>query len=170
MLSDRLNPKCELMLLTKLPPAHEGFEILAFPSNDFGNMEPGSNKKILEFARFKYKATFPIFAKVGGSLALETFRMSFFGDINSQFWSSIISQRACTIWMKLSYIIFLDIGLHIHQKSRHASIQPGFRVLSSWKFFQHATLCWCMLCDRLRWWGPTKRLYTSFSRLPKVVF
>lgn len=90
MLSDRLNPTCEIMLLTKFPLAHEGLEILAFPSNDFGNMEPGSNKEILEFARYKYKATFPIFAKVGGSLALETFRMSLFGDINSQFWSPIV--------------------------------------------------------------------------------
>lgn len=73
-----------LILLTKFPPAHEGLEILAFPSNDFGNMEPGSNKEILEFARSKYKATFPIFAKVG-SLACKTFRMSLFGDTNNQF-------------------------------------------------------------------------------------
>ena len=88
----RLKSTCDLTLSTKFPLAHEGLEILAFPSNDFGNMEPGSNKEILEFARSKYKATFPIFAKVG-SLALETFRVSLFGDIDNQFWSPIVQKE-----------------------------------------------------------------------------
>eukprot|EP00475_Leptophrys_vorax_P008418 TRINITY_DN1544_c0_g1_i1.p1 TRINITY_DN1544_c0_g1~~TRINITY_DN1544_c0_g1_i1.p1 ORF type:complete len:273 (-),score=34.10 TRINITY_DN1544_c0_g1_i1:178-888(-) len=41
-----------------------GFEVLAFPSNQFGAQEPGSNDKIKEFACSRYKATFPMFAKV----------------------------------------------------------------------------------------------------------
>ena len=43
---------------------HVGLEILAFPSNQFGAQEPGSNEQIKEFACSRYKATFPLFDKV----------------------------------------------------------------------------------------------------------
>jgi len=42
----------------------KGFEILAFPSNDFGGQEPGSNEEIKKFCELKYKTTFPLFAKI----------------------------------------------------------------------------------------------------------
>ena len=40
-----------------------GFTVLAFPSNQFGQQEPGTNQQILSFARDRYGAVFPIFAK-----------------------------------------------------------------------------------------------------------
>lgn len=42
----------------------KGLEILAFPSNDFGGQEPGSNEEIKKFCELKYKTTFPLFGKV----------------------------------------------------------------------------------------------------------
>lgn len=42
----------------------KGFEILAFPSNDFGGQEPGTNEEIKFFCSSKYDVTFPLFAKV----------------------------------------------------------------------------------------------------------
>jgi glutathione peroxidase len=42
----------------------QGFEILAFPSNDFGGQEPGSEKEIKEFCSTNYKVTFPLFSKI----------------------------------------------------------------------------------------------------------
>jgi len=42
----------------------KGFEILAFPCNQFGGQEPGSNAQIKDFACSRYKASFPMFAKV----------------------------------------------------------------------------------------------------------
>ncbi|XVE53520.1 hypothetical protein DITRI_Ditri03aG0009700 [Diplodiscus trichospermus] len=42
----------------------QGFEILAFPCNQFGGQEPGSNPEIKQFACTKFKAEFPIFDKV----------------------------------------------------------------------------------------------------------
>ncbi|KAM3688155.1 hypothetical protein ACB098_10G132000 [Castanea mollissima] len=42
----------------------QGLEILAFPCNQFGAQEPGSNEQILEFACTRFKAEFPIFDKV----------------------------------------------------------------------------------------------------------
>ncbi|KAL1809074.1 hypothetical protein ACET3Z_026064 [Daucus carota] len=42
----------------------QGFEILAFPCNQFGFQEPGSNSEIKQFACTRFKADFPIFDKV----------------------------------------------------------------------------------------------------------
>jgi glutathione peroxidase len=38
--------------------------VLAFPCNQFGAQEPGSNEEVLEFAQSNYDATFPMFAKI----------------------------------------------------------------------------------------------------------
>ncbi|KAK4747077.1 hypothetical protein SAY87_026114 [Trapa incisa] len=43
---------------------NQGFEILAFPCNQFGGQEPGSNPEIKQFACTRFKAEFPIFDKV----------------------------------------------------------------------------------------------------------
>lgn len=42
----------------------QGFEILAFPCNDFGGQEPGSNEEIRTFCETKFNVTFPLFDKV----------------------------------------------------------------------------------------------------------
>jgi len=41
----------------------KGFVVLGFPSNDFGNQEPGSNKEIADFCENTYGVKFPMFAK-----------------------------------------------------------------------------------------------------------
>jgi glutathione peroxidase len=41
-----------------------GFEVLAFPANNFMNQEPGSNTEIRQFCSKKYGTTFPLFAKL----------------------------------------------------------------------------------------------------------
>lgn len=42
----------------------QGFEVLGFPSNDFGEQEPGTNEEIKEFCSVNYNITFPLFDKV----------------------------------------------------------------------------------------------------------
>ncbi|KAF3335672.1 phospholipid hydroperoxide glutathione peroxidase [Carex littledalei] len=42
----------------------KGVEVLAFPCNQFGGQEPGSNEQIQEFACTRFKAEYPIFKKV----------------------------------------------------------------------------------------------------------
>ncbi|XP_022928872.1 probable phospholipid hydroperoxide glutathione peroxidase [Cucurbita moschata] len=42
----------------------QGFEILAFPCNQFGSQEPGTNEEIVQFACTRFKAEYPIFNKV----------------------------------------------------------------------------------------------------------
>jgi glutathione peroxidase len=40
------------------------FNVLGFPSNDFGGQEPGSAQEIATFCRLTYDVTFPMFEKV----------------------------------------------------------------------------------------------------------
>ena len=42
----------------------KGFEILAFPCNDFGHQEPGTNEEIQNFCKSKYDVTFKLFDKI----------------------------------------------------------------------------------------------------------
>jgi len=42
----------------------KGFEILAFPCNDFGGQEPGTNEEIKTFCSSKYNVTFKLFDKI----------------------------------------------------------------------------------------------------------
>ncbi len=42
----------------------KGFEILAFPCNDFGLQEPGSNEEIKSFCSINYNVTFQLFDKI----------------------------------------------------------------------------------------------------------
>lgn len=41
-----------------------GFNVLGFPSNDFGEQEPGTAQEIATFCRLTYDVTFPMFQKV----------------------------------------------------------------------------------------------------------
>jgi glutathione peroxidase len=42
----------------------QGLEVLAFPANEFGKQEPGTNEQIKEFCSTKYKVSFPLFSKI----------------------------------------------------------------------------------------------------------
>lgn len=42
----------------------KGFEILAFPCNDFGGQEPGTNEEIKNFCSVNYKVSFSLFDKI----------------------------------------------------------------------------------------------------------
>lgn len=42
----------------------QGLEVLAFPANQFGMQEPGSNEQIKTFCSTNYNVTFPLFSKI----------------------------------------------------------------------------------------------------------
>jgi glutathione peroxidase len=42
----------------------QGLVVLGFPSNDFGNQEPGSEDQIQDFCRLTYSVEFPMFEKI----------------------------------------------------------------------------------------------------------
>ncbi len=43
---------------------NQGFAVLAFPCNQFGHQEPGSDPEIQEFCTARYDVSFPVFAKI----------------------------------------------------------------------------------------------------------
>ena len=53
-----------------------GFSVLAFPCNQFGQQEPGTDAEIWEFATTKWNANFPMFSKieVNGAGACELYQ------------------------------------------------------------------------------------------------
>ena len=51
-------------LLPDLKTSHKDFEILAFPCNQFGGQDPGSNDEISDFCQLNYGVSFPMFGKV----------------------------------------------------------------------------------------------------------
>ncbi|HEU5084189.1 MAG TPA: glutathione peroxidase [Acidimicrobiales bacterium] len=57
--------------------ADQGFTVLAFPCNQFGAQEPGTDEEILEFARSNYDVNFPMFSKieVNGPGACELYQL-----------------------------------------------------------------------------------------------
>ncbi|KAM6468905.1 putative glutathione peroxidase 8 isoform 2-T2 [Liasis olivaceus] len=72
------------------------FTVLAFPCNQFGEMEPGLSEEIIYFAKSNYGVTFPIFSKINilGSEASPAFK--FLIDSSKKeprwnFWKYLIS-------------------------------------------------------------------------------
>jgi glutathione peroxidase len=41
----------------------QGLEIIGFPSNQFGEQEPGTNDEVQQFCQLNFGVTFPLFAK-----------------------------------------------------------------------------------------------------------
>ncbi len=68
-----------------------GLRILAFPANDFGQQEPGTNGEIRQFCTANYKTTFDLFSKISvkapNQAPLYTFLTS--KDTNPQFGGDI---------------------------------------------------------------------------------
>jgi glutathione peroxidase len=42
----------------------QGFQVLAFPCNQFGQQEPGDDSEIANFCGLKFGTTFPLFSKI----------------------------------------------------------------------------------------------------------
>ena len=59
-----LTPQYEKLEKLHEQYADQGFQVLGFPANDFGNQEPGTNSEIADFCSTKFGVTFPMFAKL----------------------------------------------------------------------------------------------------------
>jgi glutathione peroxidase len=44
--------------------ADDGFTVIAFPANNFGGQEPGTDEEIAEFCSSQYSVTFPVMSKI----------------------------------------------------------------------------------------------------------
>ncbi len=59
-----LTPQYEALEALYEARKDRGFVILAFPANNFGAQEPGTNQEIAEFCSSKFSVTFPMFEKI----------------------------------------------------------------------------------------------------------
>ncbi|MFA7293064.1 MAG: glutathione peroxidase [Rhodocyclaceae bacterium] len=72
-----------------------GLVVVGFPTNDFGEQEPGSNKEIAEFCRLTYGIEFPMFAKTTVK-----------GDKKNPFYAQLIAATDTTPkWNFYKYLI-----------------------------------------------------------------
>jgi glutathione peroxidase len=58
----------------------KGFAVLGFPSNDFGEQEPGTAEEIATFCKRTYDVTFPMFEKVVTKGAAQSAVYTFLGQ------------------------------------------------------------------------------------------
>jgi glutathione peroxidase len=59
-----LTPQYEALEQLYRNRGSDGFTVLAFPANDFGGQEPGTDDEIAEFCSTEYSVTFPVMSKI----------------------------------------------------------------------------------------------------------
>lgn len=59
-----LTPQYEALQTLYADKSDQGFRVLAFPANNFGGQEPGTDDEIAEFCSVTYDVTFPVFSKI----------------------------------------------------------------------------------------------------------
>jgi glutathione peroxidase len=59
-----LTPQYQALEATYQKYKDKGLEVLAFPCNQFGGQEPGTNEEIKQFCSSKYSVSFPLFDKL----------------------------------------------------------------------------------------------------------
>jgi len=59
-----LTPQYESLEVLYKKYKDKGLVVLAFPANEFGKQEPGSNSDIKEFCKDNYSVSFPLFSKI----------------------------------------------------------------------------------------------------------
>jgi glutathione peroxidase len=59
-----LTPQYEALEQLHRDKRDQGFSVLAFPANNFGGQEPGTDAEIAEFCSTTYDVTFPVMSKI----------------------------------------------------------------------------------------------------------
>ena len=75
----------------------KGVTILGFPSNDFGEQEPGSEAEIKKFCSTRYSVTFPLFKKVKTQ-----------GDGQSAVYNFLAAKHGAPKWNFHKYLVGKD--------------------------------------------------------------
>lgn len=82
----------------------KGLEVLAFPANNFGQQEPGTDQEIKSFCYTKYSLTFPLFTKIsvkGGDkhplYHYLTERSPFPGDVEWNFQKYLVDRKGVVV-------------------------------------------------------------------------
>lgn len=102
----------------------QDFVIVGFPSNDFGQQDPGSNEEIAEYCRLNYGVTFPMMSKIsvkGDSIA-PIYQFLTQKDLNQKKNSSVK-------WNFQKYLINEDGTLYDYF---YSITKPDSKKISNW--------------------------------------
>ena len=97
-----------------------GLEVLAFPSNDFGGQEPGTDTEIKQFCETRYRTTFPLFSKVHATganksplyrLLTEGSPKQYQGDVRWNFTKFLVDKDGAVVGRYESSVSPSDAGL-----------------------------------------------------------
>jgi glutathione peroxidase len=94
-----------------------GLVVLGFPSNEFGNQEPGSNKEIAEFCENTFSVKFPMFSKT--AVAARPGQSPLFAELTR-------STGKAPEWNFTKYLIARDGTAAAHFASRVDPLDKGF--------------------------------------------
>jgi glutathione peroxidase len=102
-----------------------GFTVLAFPCNQFGGQEPGSDAQVCEFATSRYQANFPMFSKieVNGPGTCDLYRLlkssmadeEGRGDIPWNFTKFLVDGDGSVVARFAPTVTPEEIGVHLEQ-------------------------------------------------------
>ncbi|XP_028589307.1 glutathione peroxidase 7 [Podarcis muralis] len=100
------------------------FNVLAFPCNQFGLQEPGTNKEIESFARKTYGVTFPMFSKIavkgtGANPAFKYLIDSTGEEPTWNFWKYLVDPNGKTVKAWDSTVTIEEIKPHITELVRN---------------------------------------------------
>lgn len=94
-----------------------GFQVLAFPCNDFGGQEPGSPQEIRAFCDSRYKVSFPLFEKV-----------SIKGSISPVYANLIEQSEKTPSWNFCKYLVGKDGKVLSYHPSGTRPDDPALRA------------------------------------------
>jgi len=82
-----LTPQYEQLQQLREKYGEKGLAVLAFPANNFGGQEPGTNEEIKKFCQTTYKVGFDLFAKISvkGDDSAELYKFLTSKDKNEKF-------------------------------------------------------------------------------------
>ena len=95
--------------------SNKDFEILAFPCNQFGAQEPGSNEEIKEFCDINFNVSFKIFDKinVNGSSASPLFKHLSKGQLGRM----ALGAKTMLLTQRVEKILKIRLGLKLKLKA-----------------------------------------------------
>jgi glutathione peroxidase len=94
------------------------FNVLGFPSNDFGNQEPGTAEEIITFCKATYGVTFPMFEKV----------VTKSGEAQSPIYSFLGTSGSLPSWNFGKYVVGRDGKVAAYFSSKVTPESPELRA------------------------------------------
>ena len=117
-----LTPQYKALETLQREFSSKGFNVLGFPSNDFGGQEPGTPDQIAQFCRTKYDVTFPMFEKV----------VTKAGAKQSPVYTFLGGSGSLPSWNFAKYVVGKDGSIREFFGSRVAPDAPELRA-AIWK-------------------------------------